>query len=442
MNKDDQLTIFMRALTDSELEAGSEYYEPNLHLDSDAGDPVAQLGWQIRSVDGAAIYFFSGMIGAGKSTELKRLQKMLNDQGNIAIYVDMAHYINLGSPVGLVDLLMGIAGAFSEEASKPELLGNDPTHENYWERAVTLLKKNINLKDIGFNIEAGQPGAKLGLNLKVELDKNPTFKANLQKAMIGVAGNFVDDVRAYIAEVSTKVMKKNAGKKRLVLLLDSLERIQGTGTANDPVMSSVRKLFRESLDQLYLPPLKVVYSVAPYLCKLEPNVFARVEAANICTLTCVPVYQRSNRQPRQEAIEQLVRLVTRRFANWHDVLSRAQLETLILKSGGDLRELLLLLRTLVTRAATQLDATLPVQDKDIESTIISVRRNRLPIAETMRNRLRPIHATGQPLLANDADVDGFVSDLNVKCVLMYRNGEEWYGVHPLLWDEINKVAQT
>jgi hypothetical protein len=437
--KDKLLQTFMRSLTDRELEAGSTYYEPDLHLDSEAGDPVTQLAWQIRSVDGAAIYFFSGMIGAGKSTELMRLQKLLREDGHIAVYVDMARYINLGSPVGLVDLLMGIAGAFSDEVSKPELLGSDPAHRGYWERATAFLDSNVLPKELGFSGEANVLGGKLGINLKTELDKNPTFKAKLQEVMSGMTGAFVDDVRAYIAEVSTKLKSKTVEGKQLILLLDSLERIQGAGTANDPVMASVRKLFRENLDQLYLPPLKIVYSIAPYLCKLEPNVFARIEAANICNLTCIPVYQRNSRAPRNEAVEQLTKLVAKRFPDWQKVLSSEQLKKIMLKSGGDLREFLLLLRTLVTRVATKYDAVLPVRDADVESAIVAVRRNKLPIPDSVRDRLRPIHENGQPKLHDENDVDGFVSDLNVKRVLMYRNGEEWYGVHPLLWEEVEKV---
>jgi hypothetical protein len=440
-DKEKLLINFMRSLTDQELEANDPKYVPDLHNDEQSGDPVEQLAWQIKTVDGASIYFFSGMIGSGKSTELKRLQKTLEDDGHIAIYVDMARYINVGSPVGVPDLLMGIAGAFSEEASK--ILGQNVVIENYWDRAINFLESNINLKETGIIGEISPaPGTKLGINLKAELDRNPSFKAKLQKQMQGVVGKFVEDVRRYIADIANKLAATKAKGARLVLILDSLERIQGEGKATDPVMMSVRKLFRENLDELYLPPLKIVYPVAPYLLKLEPNILSRVDAANLCTLTCIPVFERRTMKPRQAAINQLVNLVEKRFSDWPKILSRPQLEELILMSGGDLRELLLLLRTMVTRVATQIESTLPVDKKDIENAIISVRRNRLPVSEALRLRLQPIYVDGQIALGDDADYDGFIADLTVKRILMYRNGEEWYGVHPLLWDEMKKHQPT
>ena len=41
-------------------------------------------------------------------------------------------------------------------------------------------------------------------------------------------------------------------------------------------------------------------------------------------------------------------------------------------------------------------------------------------------------ATKAPRLETEADRDALVHDLETKRVLMYRNGEEWYDVHPLL----------
>ena len=36
-----------------------------------------------------------------------------------------------------------------------------------------------------------------------------------------------------------------------------------------------------------------------------------------------------------------------------------------------------------------------------------------------------------------ADRDALVHDLETKRVLMYRNGEDWYDVHPLLRDQVD-----
>ena len=204
-------------------------------------------------------------------------------------------------------------------------------------------------------------------------------------------------------------------------------------------MVSVRKLFRENFDELVLPPLQVVYTVSPYLRKLEPTVYARVGSANVATLATLPVYKKDDgRTGRDQAIAPLEEFVQRRFPAWEKIISAAQLRGIILKSGGDFREFAMLLRTMVARAAVDDDVRLPLNDAFIESTCTVVVRDRLPLPVPVRERLKVIHQTQQPQLNSDADYDGFVSDLTVKNALMYLNGEEWYGVHPLLWDEMKK----
>ena len=437
------LTEFIRALEPHALHPDNardrQLYVPTMVKEMVGEDPIKQLSFKIRAADNSAVYLFSGMPGTGKSTQLLRLKKNLEDQGHIAVYVDMGMYSNTSTPVGIVDLMLSVVGAFSECAS--EALSADVVQEDFWTRASNFFKSKIKIEGFDFGLEAAASGVKATAKVKAELDSNPSFKKKLQAATEGMAGAFIKDVRVYVAEVAAKWLAGKPEGTRIVLILDSMERIQGIGTATDPVMASVRKLFRENFDELVLPPLHVVYTVSPFLRKLEPTVYARVGAASVCTLATLPVFMKEGgRIGREEAIMQLEEFLQRRFKDWTKVLSKDQLRTLILKSGGDFREFLTLLRTLVVRAAADDDVTLPLSNDQIDSTCTLLARDRLPLPAPVRERLKVIHQTQQPVLNTDADYDGFVTDLIVKNALMYLNGEEWYGVHPLLWGEMGKAS--
>lgn len=60
---------------------------------------------------------FSGYIGTGKSTELRRLQKRLQDAGYVVLLADAEQYHDLAHPILIEDLVVIIAGAFGEQAA-------------------------------------------------------------------------------------------------------------------------------------------------------------------------------------------------------------------------------------------------------------------------------------------------------------------------------------
>jgi hypothetical protein len=108
----DFLKQVYKKLADEPLPPGSPFYEPiytDLHMD----DPVAQLFDMIDFADGSSVRLFSGFSGSGKTTELRRLQKRL-DENYFVLYANALEYVNASEPIDITDLLMVLAGAFSE----------------------------------------------------------------------------------------------------------------------------------------------------------------------------------------------------------------------------------------------------------------------------------------------------------------------------------------
>jgi hypothetical protein len=126
----------------------------------------------IEFADVESLNLFSGFRGSGKTTELYRLRKNLEEHGFVVLYADALDYLSPATPIGIADLLIILAGAFSDALEERKI---DLRSESLWKRFENYLKTTIvNLKEIGF---------KAGADLKLELTTNPTFRQRLSEAL-------------------------------------------------------------------------------------------------------------------------------------------------------------------------------------------------------------------------------------------------------------------
>jgi hypothetical protein len=124
--------------------------------------------------------------------------------------------------------------------------------------------------------------------------------------------------------------------------------------------------------------------------------------------------------------------------DWQRLLGdRAALDTVIAASGGYLRDLLFLVREVVVRAER-----LPVPTPTLEAAIDEVRNGYLPLSEADARWLARVAATHSAALATGADVPRLARFLDTHLVLCYRNGREWYDVHPLLAGEVARLLAS
>ena len=104
----DLLKDFFNALPES-AQGGADVSRVYVNRSpDDEHDPVANLKqyiqWEPRT---GGCYLFSGLRGAGKTTELNRLVTELREDGIAAYYCDASTYLNLNDPqLSLAELLM------------------------------------------------------------------------------------------------------------------------------------------------------------------------------------------------------------------------------------------------------------------------------------------------------------------------------------------------
>lgn len=412
---------------------GQELYVERIHGDGDS-DLVQQLADQIDFAASAGAYLFTGNRGTGKTTELLRLAKILDGYGCEVFYADLSEYLILTQRIEITDFLFAVLGAFSEKVAAR--FGDEPGKPGFFERVWSFLQSDVKFSEV--KLPAGP------MEFKASLQQNPTFKEELQKKTRGLVEQIVKQARSFAGEAVEYVRSQRHDQDRkVVLIVDSVERLRGVGDSADvrEVFKSAETLFSSHADKLRFSGLSVVYTVPPYLSALAGGLGAYYAGGRIYTLPSVHIYQG---RPEPGACpevyplgeEKMRAIVDRRYQKWRDFLNEQQLSRLALSSGGDLRDYFRMLRLAITRLPMR--DSLALTDAVLRDTEDAVRSDMLPIAADDRAWLSKIMASHKPELPSLDELPDFARLQQGKYVLQYRNGDDWYDVHPLLRREVNQ----
>jgi hypothetical protein len=410
-------------------------YVESLHGgDGTMEDPVAELVDQIDYSESAGAYLFTGNRGTGKTTELMRLARDLVRHECEVFYVDLAEYLNLTQRIEVSDFLMGMLGALSEKVS--ERFNEEVGKAGFFERAWTFLQSEVKIGGVSLPTGAA--------DLKAALVYAPHFKEDLQRRTRGHVQSLVRSAREFVLEVVELVRKKrnlrDDERLKIVLLVDSMERLRGVGSSEEirEVFKSAETLFGSHADLLRFTGLNVVYTIPPYLQALAGGLGAHYAGGRVYALPSVHVYEccpGPGQWPdvSESGVDKLLSIVERRYPGYEEFFSRAQLRRLALSSGGDLRDFFRMARLAITHSSR---AGLPLPDAVIEHAEDGVRSDMLPIALDDREWLRKIAHSHEPELPNLDKLPEFARLQQGRYILQYRNGEDWYAVHPLLREEL------
>ena len=407
-----------------------ELYVEDLHAAQ--GDVVKRLTLEIESSLGSRhVYLFSGTIGSGKSTELRRLANGLRGDGNHAVVVNAMEYLNPQSPVGVADLLMAMALGIWETWAKSQNI--DPATGDRWAWWVSLLQARPEGKELELS---GGP-----VKLKMALHANPTFRERLRKYFEFSLDQLVAEVNSFVANIAVDIRaaQELRDDAKLIVIVDSLEHFGGQATpgTTDEVLQSLLGIFNTFNAYLRLDEWSVIYSVPPLLHKLAPGVAATFGMSTTYYLTSAHVFKDHKAEPDDDTIDgKMIPLLVRRLgaAEQPQLIGLPELRNIVQMTGGDLRDLLRTLRAALLVGLT--DERFPITQVQLERVYNDLRRPYLPLPQDTAERLRQIHADKEALLATAADWQLVISDLAQKRVLLYLNGTEWYDVHPLLRDPL------
>ena len=426
----DELKHLYNALADRVLEPGDPVYVAQVNCRGGA-DAVEEIATEIDWQDGGGVCLFTGQRGTGKSTELKRLKKRLEDLGAVVFYADLSEYLLLTKEVEISDFLVSVAGALSEQVTAR--YSESPGDRSYWERLKDFLQTKVELQELT---------AKLGpVDIKAALKSDPEFKRRVQEAARGHVAQLVQDAHGFVAEAVNFVRRvENDPNRKVVLLVDSVERIRGVGSEAMSVYESVRNLFFGHAEHLRIPLLHLVYTIPPYLSVLASGAGTLMGGAVARRLVSTHIFKDRSRDPDPQGLAVLHQVIGARYPHWQKLLSPEALDRLSLCSGGDLRELFRLIRLCLP--AVRDDSLLPLSVDAVRPAENAVRNEMLPIPADHLTWLKRITQTHETCLEKDVDLPVLAHFLDNRLVLNYRNGSDWYDVHPLLRDVVDKHVRS
>ena len=425
-----QLKAFFQNLEDRALEPDDAFYVPFQQQLHPEADPITEMGTRIVWSEASSVHLLSGQRGSGKSTELRRLRKFLLSEGCDVILVDMRDYMNMTKPVEITDFLISIMAALTDGLDS---LDKSLLRDLFKKRIIDFISTRVNVD--GMKAELGIGPLKLGIG--ASLKEDPSFKGQLQRALRGHMAQLVNQAHDFAAEVVGEIRKRTGEEgRKVVLLVDSVEQLRAEGSEDaNALYKSVEELFFGHADALHIPLLHVVYTIPPYLVPLVPGLGRVLGGGTIFSLTSIKVRGRDGEKLSQ-GLSLMERIMEKRNANWQQVLGREQLHRMALSTGGDLRDFFRLAQSCIVKAAMGTKGKLPLQDLILDDAENHLRRDMLPLAEADKEWLKRINETKKPGLKEIQHLPQLARFLDTHLVLNYRNGEDWYDVHPLLWSEL------
>ncbi|NTU43030.1 MAG: hypothetical protein HGA78_08250, partial [Nitrospirales bacterium] len=326
------LRLFYNSLRDEPLTPDNPFYVPYIEGENDL---IAQLRTQILWSEAASVNLFTGQRGSGKSTELRRLKQMLEDEGCIVFLADMSEYIHLTKPIEITDFLISIMAALSERVT--ERFGRDVLSQGYWERLTKFLQTEVGINEMQLK---GGP-----VEIKASLKDDPSFKELLQKGLRGHVARLVRQSQEFVTEVVEFIRRETRdADRKVVYLIDSVEQIRGVGSEAEDVYKSVENLFSGHAGTLSFPLMHIVYTIPPFLIPLAPSIGARLGGGTVYSLPSVHIYDYRTREVDEKGIAVMERILDKRCSRWRDVFDPLQLRRMALSSGGDLRDFFRLMK--------------------------------------------------------------------------------------------------
>lgn len=369
---------------------------------------------EIDFSEGRSFQLFTGYSGSGKTTELKRVEKIAQDNGYVVVYIDAEEYIDIHSVVDISDIYYTIIYKTVIEVNR--LLGKKDhfDDEGYFHRLINWLNSDVNLKQVK------------GKNFVFEMKDTPTFRQRVRQYITDNFSKFKSDTKEELHQLNEEVKKR--GKKGLLVIFDSLEKNKGVTTNYEDVIASSEIIF-SNRDNLSLP-VDVIYTVPTFLSE-------RIRLNEILFLPAVKIKDKDEK-PYEKGIEALKTLVYHRVSkdDLQEIFGESyekKLRKIILFSGGYPRDLLRVLSDCIRQKKH------PLSDTEIEKILKNEQNSFSELLNTpVQEALEVVQKEKSIKSLEDIKVKDKL--LTNHLILRYRNSDLWFDIHPAVKDLISKDA--
>jgi hypothetical protein len=396
---------------------------------------VRRLAREIElSGDNPVCKYFTGLPGSGKSTELRRLaarlrSKEANRANLLPVIVDAEDVLDLTAEIDIPDIMTALVYGTEREVLKAE--GKDPKAaltEGYGQRLWHWLSRTdirVTSAELGLKGEDVVEG-----KLVAEMKTRPSLRKRLRETIAAHLTSFLREIRDEFVLLNERARK--AGYSGLVVIFDSLEKLQGTSSTWAGVLNSAERVFASDAPYLQLP-VHVLYTI--------PAALTRKLNVDVHFLPMIKLHNRDGQifEPGFEAARAIVRkrLPDEVLAELLGEAFELRITALLEWSGGYPREIVRLLQKI-----------LEIEDGNVTEAELKRILSRAGNAYRMLvlggggvDLLARVAVNQSPILETEAEREAFDRMVSNNVVLHYMNDEDWFDLHPAV-HEIREVKEA
>jgi hypothetical protein len=242
------------------------------------GNIIRELGRTISLLSGdePTCQLFTGHIGCGKSTELFRLKKELEEQGFHVVYFESSHDLDMAD-VDITEILLSIARQVSESLEACQIT-LQPKHgfQDLLKGAAEMLQTPIELTgeasipgvgtfnassegEFGFSLPGG-----IG-SITAKAKHSPKLRHQLRQYLEPRTNNILEAINTELLEPANELLKQQ-GKTGLVVIVDNLDRVDSSRKPSGRTQPEYlfvdrgEQLRKLSCHMVYTIPLALIFS--------------------------------------------------------------------------------------------------------------------------------------------------------------------------------------
>ncbi len=390
-------------------------------------DIVNDLGKRMRNSAQNTYQLYTGHRGSGKSTELRRLQKSLEEHGFFVVYFEADEEDIDPQNVEYIDILLACTRRFLKDIRTANA---QPIQNWLKDRGQEL--KELALMDVSLEKISLEQALSAFTKLTASIRAEPTQRAKIRDkvnphtiTLLAALNEFIADARQHLPD----------GKTKLAMIVDNLDRIpidfrdNGRSNHEEIFLDRSEQLKGLNCHMVYTVPIALVYSkwaneVQTLYGKTQVLPMVMVQELNGVVFPAGLAKLREAIQLRVQCHAPMRDLETQIFDN------AETLERLCLACGGHMRELMQMMQESINRIDQ-----FPLTAKAVQRAITELRAvyQRTPeesewvlLAQVAQSRDIPNDNEHRSLLQRRCILE--------YCCLDEDEGEvrTWYDVHPLI----------
>lgn len=402
--------------------------DEDLYVDLDdvrgGADLARRLENAIQSSDEPTCQLLAGHRGSGKTTELCRLARAMESGGRryFVLFCKADDDVDRND-VDFPDVLIAIVRQLAVQLKKRLDIELQPNYfRDRWERLKRVLGSEVSFDDI--ELGAGM------LKVSGAIKSSPDARVEIRKLLEPDTNNWLSAANEVIGEAKRKLRQK--GYVDLVVIVDDLDKmvLRAHATAN---VSTGEHLFVNREAQLsafqchllYTIPLSLAYSGQE---RTLANLYGR-------SIPIIPMTKISSRPPRRKTFpagrDKFRKMIAMRLkkagVEESAIFKNATVrDSLIKLSGGQPRELMMLIREAI------ISSDLPIDSAAVKRALREGRNAyaRQLLAEHWKI-IDEVRQCGQ--FTRTAGNDVVIREvLDRRAILQYEDDELWYAVNPLV----------